>query len=61
MSAFSTTYNTGLAVFGGTTPLAAAYLIERQVGEFSPAYLLTGSAVLSLIALLSASRYGQTG
>ncbi len=54
MSAFSTTYNIGLAVFGGTAPLAASYLIERDVGEFSPAYLLTGAAVLSLVALLSA-------
>ncbi|MGY8995188.1 MAG: MFS transporter, partial [Alphaproteobacteria bacterium] len=56
MSAFSTTYNIGLAVFGGTAPLAASYLIERDVGEFSPAYLLTGAAVLSLVALLSAPR-----
>jgi MHS family proline/betaine transporter-like MFS transporter len=56
MSAFSTTYNIGLAIFGGTAPMVASYLIEREVGEFSPAYMLTGAALLSLIALLAAPR-----
>ena len=60
MSAFSTTYNIGLAIFGGTAPLVASYLIERDVGEFSPAYLLTGAAVLSLVALLAAPRAVET-
>jgi len=60
MSAFSTTYNIGLAIFGGTAPLVASYLIERDVGEFSPAYLLTGAAVLSLVALLAAPRAAVT-
>ncbi len=59
MSAFSTTYNIGLAVFGGTAPLAAAYLIERQVGQLSPAYLLPVAAVISLVALLAARSPSQ--
>ncbi|MBT6203927.1 MAG: MFS transporter [Rhodospirillaceae bacterium] len=56
MSAFSVTYNIGLAVFGGAAPAAAAYLIEQQVGGLSPAYLLTGAAVISFISLLAARR-----
>ncbi|MBC6440389.1 MAG: hypothetical protein GDA49_08275 [Rhodospirillales bacterium] len=52
MSAFSTSYNICLAIFGGTAPAAASYLIEQNVGELSPAYLLTGAAVISFVSLL---------
>jgi MFS transporter, MHS family, proline/betaine transporter len=56
MSAFSVSYNIGLAVFGGTAPMLASYLIERGAGNLSPAYLLTGAAAISFVSLLSARR-----
>ncbi len=56
MSAFSVSYNIGLAVFGGTAPMLASYLIERGAGNLSPAYLLTASAAISFLCLLSARR-----
>jgi MHS family proline/betaine transporter-like MFS transporter len=56
MSAFSVSYNIGLAVFGGTAPMLASYLIERDAGNLSPAYLLTASAVISFVSLVSARR-----
>ena len=56
MSAFSVSYNIGLAVFGGTAPMLASYLIERDAGDLAPAYLLTGAAAISFASLVSARR-----
>ena len=56
MSAFSVSYNIGLAVFGGTAPMLASYLIERGTGDLAPAYLLTGAAAISFVSLISARR-----
>ncbi len=64
MSGFSVSYNVGLTLFGGTAPLIASYLIERHVGDLSPAYLLTASAVVSFLSLLwarAARGSGQEG
>lgn len=56
LSAFSVSYNIGFAVFGGASPMIASYLIARGAGDLSPAYLLTATAAISAIALLSARR-----
>ncbi len=42
-------YNLCMGIFGGTTPLVATYLLERTSNDFSPAYYLMATAVLSLL------------
>ncbi len=42
-------YNLCMGFFGGTTPLVAAYLLERTSDDFSPIYYLMATAALSLI------------
>ncbi|WP_298769239.1 MFS transporter [uncultured Shewanella sp.] len=42
-------YNLCMGIFGGTTPLVATYLLERTSNDFSPAYYLMATAVLSLV------------
>ncbi|MEM7120179.1 MAG: MFS transporter [Pseudomonadota bacterium] len=44
--------NISMAIFGGTMPMVAAYLVHRTHDDFSPAYYLIGLACLSLIAVL---------
>lgn len=51
-SASALGYNLSMAVFGGTTPLAATYLVERTADDFAPAYFLMAAAVISLIATI---------
>ncbi len=46
-------HNTCMSIFGGTTPLVAAYLFHRTGDHFSPVYYLMALGVLSLIAVLS--------
>jgi MHS family proline/betaine transporter-like MFS transporter len=53
VSAFSIAYSVCLAIFGGTTPLIAAYLLQRTADDFSPVWYLIGLSVISLIAVLS--------
>ena len=36
LSGFSIAYSVCLALFGGTTPLVAAYLLERTAEDFAP-------------------------
>jgi MHS family proline/betaine transporter-like MFS transporter len=52
-SAASIGYNLCLGLFGGTTPLVATYLVQRTGNDFTPAYYLMATAVLSLIATIS--------
>lgn len=52
-SAMSFAFNICFAIFGGTTPMMAAYLIERTHDDLSIAFLMMGAALLSLIALLA--------
>lgn len=54
ITAFSLSFNVTLALFGGTAPLVATYLVSRTSDDFIPAYYVMGLAVLSLIAVLSA-------
>jgi len=53
VSAFSIAYSLCLAVFGGTTPLVAAYLLDRTADDFAPVWYLVGLSVASLIAVLT--------
>jgi MFS transporter, MHS family, proline/betaine transporter len=45
-------YNISLGVVGGLSPLAATWLIDRTGDELSPAFLIMGAAVISLMATL---------
>ena len=42
--------NISMAIFGGTMPMVAAYLVHRTHDDYSPAYYLIGLGVISLIA-----------
>jgi MHS family proline/betaine transporter-like MFS transporter len=53
VSAFSIAYSICLALFGGTTPLIAAYLLQRTADDFAPVWYLIVLGVVSLIAILS--------
>ncbi len=53
MSAVSIGYNIGYAVFGGTAPFVATYLIDITGDKLSPSYYLIVSAVVSLIVFIT--------
>ena len=50
VSGFSIAYNICLALFGGTTPLIAAYLVERTADDFAPVWYLISLSMVSLVA-----------
>lgn len=52
MSAYSIGYNASVAIFGGTTPLIALYLIKETGKGVSPSYYLTIAAIMSLSVYL---------
>ena len=41
-------YNSCMALFGGTTPIIATYLVSRTSDDFAPVYYLVASSILSL-------------
>jgi MHS family proline/betaine transporter-like MFS transporter len=45
-------YNASMGLFGGTTPLMAAWLIDSTGDPIAPAYWVAATAALSLITLL---------
>ena len=51
VSTISIGYNLCLGIFGGTTPMVAAYLIARTHVDLSPAFYLMGAAIVSLLVL----------
>jgi len=51
-SAMSVSYNVGQAIFGGTTPMVATYLIARSHDDLSPALYIMAIAAVSLGAVL---------
>lgn len=53
VSALSVGYNISLAIFGGTTPLIATWLIARSHSDLSIAWYLIGCAVVSFLVLLT--------
>lgn len=48
-SASAIGYNICMGLFGGTTPLVATYLVSRTADDFTPAYYLIATGVISLI------------
>lgn len=52
VSVMSVGYNIPLAVFGGTAPAVATYLIERTGDDFAPVYYLMALASVSLVAVI---------
>ncbi|MBJ7515623.1 MAG: glycine betaine/L-proline transporter ProP [Stenotrophomonas sp.] len=51
-SALSIAFNVSVSLFGGTTPLVAAWLVERTGDPMVPAYYLMGAAVIGLVTML---------
>lgn len=49
MSALSIGYNIGFAIFGGTAPFVATYLIESTGNKLAPSFYLIAASVVSLI------------
>ncbi len=52
-STISIAYNMTLAIFGGTTPIVAAWLISRTDDTLTPAYYVMGMAVITTAVVLS--------
>ena len=52
-SGFSVGYNASVAIFGGTTPYVATWLVHRTGSNLSPAYYLIAAAVMTLITILT--------
>jgi MHS family proline/betaine transporter-like MFS transporter len=52
-------YAFGVAIFGGFAPFINTWLIAATGNKLAPAYYLMFAAVISLVALLFASRQGS--
>ena len=53
----SFSYNTAVVVFGGFTPMIAAYLIQQTGQAVAPGYYLAAVAFLSLGALAAGLKF----
>ncbi len=53
MSAVSIGYNVGFAVFGGTAPFVATYLIDITGNKLSPSYYQIVAALVSLVVFVT--------
>ncbi|AKK62480.1 MFS transporter [Xanthomonas oryzae] len=51
-SALSIGFNVSVSLFGGTTPLVTAWLVERTGDPLMPAYYLMGAAAIGLLTML---------
>lgn len=51
-SSFALSFNLGNALFGGTAPFVATFLIARTNNDFAPGFYLMAAAVIALLALL---------
>lgn len=51
-SALSIAFNVSVSLFGGTTPLVTAWLVERSGDPLLPAYYLMGAAAIGLLTML---------
>lgn len=52
----SLSYNVGVTLFGGLAPLVMVWLTEATGSKVAPSFYLIATAVLSIVALLSARR-----
>lgn len=52
-SSLGISYNISVAVFGGTAPFIATFLISRTGNDLAPAFYLIAAAAITLIAILT--------
>ncbi|WP_260928096.1 glycine betaine/L-proline transporter ProP [Novosphingobium sp. 9] len=52
-SALSIAFNVSTSLFGGTTPLVTAWLVEKTGDPLVPAYYLMGAAAIGLVTMLT--------
>ncbi|OBB71874.1 MFS transporter [Mycobacterium sp. 852014-52144_SCH5372336] len=52
-SGYSIGYNMSVAVFGGTAPYVATWLVDRTGNQIAPAYYVIAAAVISIATLLT--------
>lgn len=52
-SALSIAFNVSVSLFGGTTPLLTAWLVEKTGDPLVPAYYLMGAATIGLLTMLT--------
>ncbi|GAN60480.1 proline/betaine transporter [Acetobacter cibinongensis] len=52
-TALSLAFNVSVSLFGGTTPLVTAWLIQRTGNLMMPAYYLMGAAVIGIVTMLT--------
>ena len=52
-SALSIAFNVSVSLFGGTTPLVTAWLVERTGNIMVPAYYLMGAAAIGIVTMLT--------
>jgi MHS family proline/betaine transporter-like MFS transporter len=52
-SGYSIGYNISVAVFGGTAPYVATWLVARTGNDIAPAYYVIAAAIISLLAVLT--------
>ena len=53
-SGFAFSFNTANALFGGTAPFVATWLISATGSKTAPAWYLVAAAVVALVAMLAA-------
>jgi MHS family proline/betaine transporter-like MFS transporter len=52
-SGYSIGYNLSVAVFGGTAPYVATWLVARTGNDIAPAYYVIAAAIVSLLTVLT--------
>ncbi|MGP4056897.1 MFS transporter [Mycobacterium sp. 4D054] len=52
-SGYSIGYNVSVALFGGTAPYVATWLVSRTGNDLAPAYYVIGAAVVTLLTVLT--------
>lgn len=52
-SGYSIGYNISVAIFGGTAPYVATWLVARTGNQIAPAYYVIGAAVVTLLTVLT--------
>ncbi|MDT5018271.1 MAG: transporter, family, proline/betaine transporter, partial [Mycobacterium sp.] len=52
-SGYSIGYNVSVAVFGGTAPYVATWLVDRTGNELAPAFYIIAAAIITLATILT--------
>ena len=52
-SGYSIGYNVSVAIFGGTAPYVATWLMDRTGNELAPAYYVIAAAIVTLATVLT--------